>query len=120
MGQVLSANGFQRIFIVDCTSGMSLSTLKEKASDGHKSVAVYPALSRVRSENNSSGRLVMQMVQFLSILNTVEGRRYDVCFCKNLSRVTFGESSSLKLIGVGHSFEVVWSVFIFPMVLSRS
>ena len=59
---------------------------------GHKSVEVYLALSGVSSQNN--------VVESVSITDSVE-ELCEGCFylCKRLFRVTFGESSSLKLIG---------------------
>ena len=67
---------------------------------GHESVDVYLALPGVRSEHNSGWRRVMRSVQLMSITDSVE-ELCESCFseCKSLSRVTFGESSSLKLIG---------------------
>ena len=67
---------------------------------GHESVEVYLGVSGVRGQNNSRWRRVMESVQLMSIRDSVE-ELCESCFykCKSLSRVTFGESSSLKLIG---------------------
>ena len=69
---------------------------------GHKNVEVHLALSGVRSHNNSVWRPLMGMVELVSIADSVE-ELCENCFCecRSLSRVTFGESSSLKLIGQG-------------------
>ena len=76
-------------------------TLEEMAYDrNHKSVEVYLALSGVRSQSSSGWRRVMRTIELLSIHDSVE-ELCESCFfcCESLSRVTFGESSSLKLIG---------------------
>ena len=67
----------------------------------HKSVDVYLALSGV-GRQSSGWLLVMQSVELVSIPDSVV-ELCEECFleCKRLSRVTFGESSSLKLIGKG-------------------
>ena len=82
-------------------------TSEEMACDkGHESVEVYLALSGVRSQNYSSWRRGMRMVELVSVPDSVE-EISEECFSKfeSLSRVTFGESSSLKLIAIGAFFQ---------------
>ena len=66
--------------------------------NGHKSVGVYLFLSGLRNQINSLGwRRVMRMVQFVSIPDNVEELCEDrFSECRNFSRATFGECSSLK------------------------
>ena len=73
----------------------------------YKSVEVYLVLSGVRNRNDSGWRRVVRMVELVSIPDDME-ELCEKCFfwCKSLSRVTFGESSSLKLIGKGYSLKV--------------
>ena len=97
----------QELFLFECEANGDKSSpktsdkLEEMVDDkSHKSVEVYLAVSGVLSQNNSDWRRLMRMVQLVSIPDSVE-ELCDKCFCEceNLSRVTFGESSSLKLIG---------------------
>ena len=77
------------------------SSLEEMFYDkGYESVEVYLSFSGVHSQNDSVYRLVMRQVELVSIPDSVE-EISESCFseCESLSRVTFGESSSLKLIG---------------------
>ena len=85
-----------------------------------ESVYVYVALSCALARKDFVWCPVMGKVELLSIPDSVEWVP-DGCFssCKSLSRVTFGESSSLKLIERGHSIEVAWSRFIFLTVLKN-
>ena len=70
--------------------------------DGLQNVVVSLVLVGVNSMKNSYWCELMPVIHFVSIPNNVEELCKE-CFyqCKSLSRVTFGESSSLKLIGVG-------------------
>ena len=65
----------------------------------YQTVEVYLDRFGVRGQKDSGWR-GMQMAELVSIPDSVE-ELCDQCFCecKSLSRVTFGESSSLKLIG---------------------
>ena len=79
------------------TSGTSEEIMYD---EGRECAEVYLALSGVPGRNNCVWRRVMQMVELVSIPDSVE-ELCDGCFsgCTSLSRVTFGDSSSLKLIG---------------------
>lgn len=68
--------------------------------EDHESVEVYLAIPGVRGPNNSSWRRGMQKAELVSVPDRVEklsGERF--CECTSLFRVTFGEYSSLKLMG---------------------
>ena len=68
--------------------------------EGNKSVDVYLALSGVCSQKDSSWCRIRKVVDRISIPNGVE-ELCEKCFseCGSLSSVTFGLSSSLKVIG---------------------
>ena len=71
--------------------------------DVHENVSAYLVVSGVISQNvGLRGSRNTQRARFVSIPNGVE-ELCERCFseCRNLSRVTFGESSSLNLIGNG-------------------
>ena len=76
--------------------------LKERLYDDvHESVAAYVVVCGVIGENvGLCGSRNTRRARFVSIPDGVE-ELCEKCFsgCKSLSRVTFGESSSLKLIG---------------------
>ena len=78
--------------------------LTERLSDDvHESVVAYLVVRGVIGQNVGLGGLRnTQNARFVSIPDGVE-ELCEKCFydCKRLSRVTFGESSSLKLIGKG-------------------
>ena len=79
-------------------------SLKETLSDDvHESVVAYLVVSGVIGQNvGLRGLRNTQRARFVSIPDKVE-ELCEECFyeCESLSRVTFGESSSLKLIGNG-------------------
>ena len=78
-------------------------TLDEIVYDkDHECVEVYLALSGLDIENNSVWRRIMRLVELVSIPDSVEeiSKSYFSA-CESLSRVTFRESSSLKVIGNG-------------------
>ena len=66
----------------------------------HEGVDVYLGPSGVRGKYDSVWRQLMRMAELVSIPDSVDELQ-EVCFlfCSKISRVTFGESSSLKLIG---------------------
>ena len=69
--------------------------------DGHESVVAYLVVCGVIGQKvGLCGLRNAQRARFVSIPDSVE-ELCEKCFCecKSLSRVTFGESSSLKLIG---------------------
>ena len=68
---------------------------------GHRNVTVNVFVSGWNGRNNYVSR-VARRAQLVSIRNSVE-EISDKCFygCENLIRVSFGESSSLKRIGLG-------------------
>ena len=78
--------------------------LSERLDDGaHESGSAYLVLCGVIGQNiGFHGLRNTQNARFVSIPDGVE-ELCEKCFykCKRLSRVTFGESSSLKLIGKG-------------------
>ena len=81
-------------------------TLKDILHDeSHESLVVYLVLSVLTGQENSQGgpfwRVFAQRVQSVSVPDSVE-ELFDKCFsgCTILSRVTFGECSSLKRIGI--------------------
>ena len=81
-------------------------TLKDILHDeSHESLVVYLVLSVLTGQENSQGgpfwRVFAQRVQSVSVPDSVE-EIFDKFFsgCTILSRVTFGECSSLKRIGI--------------------
>ena len=85
-----------------CPEASDTSGGVDASGKGQKSMKVYLALSGVRSQNNSDWRRLVRMVHSVSIqvpdtVEEISGESFSGCKC--LSRVTFGASSSLMLIG---------------------
>ena len=91
----------QKVVVESERNGEKSCAGKSLYDDVHESVAAYLVVCGVVGRNVGLRRLRnTQMVRWVSISDGVE-ELCESCFyeCKSLSRVTFGEPSSLTLIG---------------------